>query len=133
MANDALIRQRLFQIRAAVNAIETLLGAPEAPAEAVKRAERALPEVFEEFWGLYPKKVGKMAAFKAWKANVVDSMPVAVMEALKKQLGQIDWVKEGGKYIPHPATWLNQHRWLDEIKGGGDNGSGKYGGLGETL
>ncbi len=26
------------------------------------------------------------------------------------------WQKEGGQYIPNPATWLNQNRWEDEIK-----------------
>jgi hypothetical protein len=26
-----------------------------------------------------------------------------------------DWSKDGGKYIPNPATWLNQGRWDDEI------------------
>jgi hypothetical protein len=25
-----------------------------------------------------------------------------------------DWIKENGKYIPHPATWLNAKGWLDE-------------------
>jgi hypothetical protein len=24
------------------------------------------------------------------------------------------WTDEGGKYIPHPATWLNNHRWEDQ-------------------
>lgn len=23
--------------------------------------------------------------------------------------------REGGAYIPHPATWLNQGRWADEV------------------
>jgi len=25
------------------------------------------------------------------------------------------WVESDGKYIPHPATWLNQGRWDDEV------------------
>ena len=25
-----------------------------------------------------------------------------------------DWLKSDGKYIPHPATWLRAHGWLDE-------------------
>ena len=24
------------------------------------------------------------------------------------------WQKDGGQYIPNPATWLNQGRWEDE-------------------
>jgi hypothetical protein len=26
-----------------------------------------------------------------------------------------DWIKENGKYIPYPATWLNAKGWEDEI------------------
>ena len=26
------------------------------------------------------------------------------------------WKKDNGKFIPYPATWLNQERWTDEIK-----------------
>jgi hypothetical protein len=25
-----------------------------------------------------------------------------------------EWTKDGGQFIPHPATWLNQKRWEDE-------------------
>ncbi len=115
-------------------ALENLVGTAKVPIEPVKRAERVLPEAFEAFWGLYPKKVGKGAAEKSWNTHVIkgETHFRAVIEALGKQLGQADWVKEGGKYIPHPATWLNQHRWLDEVKGG-TNDTGKYGGVSETL
>lgn len=116
-------------------ALEKLVGTPKTPigpAMPPKRAERALPEAFEAFWHLYPRKVGKGAAERAWNTHVAKGHGMAIVELLAGQLGQADWVKEGGKYIPYPATWLNQHRWLDEVKGGSD-GSGKYGGLGETL
>jgi len=26
-----------------------------------------------------------------------------------------DWIKDQGRYIPHPATWLRAKGWLDEI------------------
>lgn len=136
MDKRALIRQRLWQLRGALNALEVLIGEcaeGEVATPPQKRAERALPAAFEAFWAHYPKKVGKMAALRAWTANVATEGQDAVVEALRRQLGQPDWVREGGKYIPHPTTWLNQHRWLDEVKGGGGNDSGKYGGLGEVL
>ena len=25
-----------------------------------------------------------------------------------------EWQRDGGRYIPHPATWLTQGRWADE-------------------
>ena len=26
------------------------------------------------------------------------------------------WIKDGGNFIPHAATWLNQQRWEDELE-----------------
>jgi hypothetical protein len=34
------------------------------------------------------------------------------LEAQKKQE---DWRKDGGKFIPYPATYLRQERWDDEL------------------
>jgi len=70
---------------------------------------------FLEFWQAYPKKVGKDAAFKAWeKASHKPPLPeiISSVEAHKKTP---QWKKDGGDYIPHPATWLNQGRWSDEV------------------
>lgn len=132
MDKEALILHLISEMEADLKRLRGLMGSGEAVQTPVKRAEMALPAVFEGFWVLYPRKVGKMAAFRAWNTHVAKGHGDAVNEALAKQLGQADWVKEGGKYIPHPATWLNQHRWLDEVKGG-TNDTGKYGGVSETL
>ena len=68
---------------------------------------------FEVFWNAYPKKVGKQAAKKAFeKVNV----PVeSLVSAIKRQECSPQWSKDGGQYIPNPATWLNQGRWEDEL------------------
>lgn len=71
---------------------------------------------FNEFWAVYPKKVGKQAAFKAWQrvkpnAELHGKIMGAVMAATKTE----QWQREKGRYIPNPATWLNQGRWDDEI------------------
>jgi hypothetical protein len=70
---------------------------------------------FESFWKAYPKKTGKDAAFIAWKKRKAD-LPalddlLAILDGHKKQAS---WNKDGGQYIPNPATWLNQGRWQDE-------------------
>ena len=36
------------------------------------------------------------------------------MTALDCQCKQPDWKKNGGQFIPHPSTWLNNRRWEDE-------------------
>lgn len=75
--------------------------------------ERKANEGFDEFWKIYPRKIGVGAAKKAWARvryqegfiNVVK----AAVERAKKSQGWQDM-----KFIPHPATWLNQERWKDE-------------------
>lgn len=72
---------------------------------------------FEEFWKAYPKKLGKGAARKAWKKlNPSSSLLTNILEAIKKQKSCEQWCKDNGQFIPHPATWLNQERWQDEVE-----------------
>lgn len=70
---------------------------------------------FSVFWEKYPKKVGKEAARKAWSKikNSAEVLGLCV-EALAWQVESEQWQKDGGQYIPNPATYLNQQRWLDE-------------------
>lgn len=70
---------------------------------------------FIVFWDEYPKKRGKGAAEKAWK-KIDPAVVPDLMKALEKHKMSADWTKDGGKYIPYPATWLNQRRWEDEIE-----------------
>lgn len=76
---------------------------------------------FEVFWSAYPKKVGKQAAKEAFeKVNV----PVeSLVTAIKRQECSPQWSKDGGQYIPNPATWLNQGRWEDEPGTGQSTGT----------
>ena len=71
---------------------------------------------FEQFWSAYPKKVGKDAAASAFaKRKVSQSLLNEMLLALEKQAASDRWKEEGGRYIPNPATWLNQGRWMDEV------------------
>lgn len=63
----------------------------------------------------YPRKVGKGAARKVWGKLQPDAATVQKMlDALAWQRTQPQWAKDGGQFIPHLATWLNQERWDDE-------------------
>jgi hypothetical protein len=67
---------------------------------------------FDDFWKSYPRKVGKEAARKAFvKCGI--ALPV-LLDALGHQQASAQWQREGGRFVPHPATWLNQGRWQDE-------------------
>ena len=84
----------------------------------------AADEDFQKFWSAYPKKVGKQTAKKAFqKADVPMDVLLTALDQ-QKQLAQ--WKKDGGQYIPNPATWLNQRRWEDEITTGGDAGGDPF-------
>lgn len=72
-----------------------------------------LSEGFETFWKAYPKKVGKGAAEKAWLKAKVNGELKAVLEAVGRQSRSEQWLKDGGQFIPNPATWIGQKRWLD--------------------
>lgn len=72
----------------------------------------ATPVGFAEFWSAYPKKVGKIAALKAWKRCTADLGEV--LNAINRQKLGTNWTKDGGQYIPNPATWINEGRWEDE-------------------
>ncbi len=70
---------------------------------------------FNSFWEKYPKKSGKVTAFKAYK-NIKKPTPTLkmILKAIIQQKKTEQW--SDIKYIPLPATWLNQRRWEDEIE-----------------
>lgn len=75
-----------------------------------------IDEIFDRFWTAYPRKVAKPVAKKAFVKKVKDAVTFAkVINALELHKKTPQWIKDGGQYIPHPATWLNQERYNDEI------------------
>lgn len=71
-------------------------------------------EDFDRFWAAYPRRVGKGKARKAFEKAIKTTTLAAMLDALAWQRNQPQWVKDGGEYVPHPTTWLNQERWADE-------------------
>jgi hypothetical protein len=71
---------------------------------------------FMVFWNRYPKHIGKSTALKSWqKLNPDKPLLDQILNAIDLQKKTEGWLKEGGQFIPHPTTWLNQRRWEDEI------------------
>ncbi len=69
---------------------------------------------FASFWSAFPNKKAKQDAFKAWsKLKPCDALQASILKAVEIQRQGEDWRKEGGRFIPHPATWLNGRRWED--------------------
>ena len=78
-----------------------------------KNKDKCLKADFEIFWEAYPRKEGKQKAEAAFAKVVV---PVQdLLDAIEAQNKSAQWMKDGGQFIPHPATWLNGKRWLDQV------------------
>ena len=68
---------------------------------------------FDEFWKIYPKKVSKESAKKAWlKIKPNDDLVAKITKAVKDQ----KLSEREQQFIPHAATWLSAKRWEDEVK-----------------
>lgn len=72
-------------------------------------------ERFNAFWMAYPKKRSTGDAIKAWaKLKPDEELFERIMQGLERAKSSYDWQKDGGQYIPYPATWLNATGWEDE-------------------
>lgn len=87
---------------------------PMATGEGDSKAE-TYPAAFEAFWKAYPRKVGKLAAFRAYQRAVKLMGPEPhprLLEAASRYAKACVGKEE--QYIAHAQTWLNQGRWGDE-------------------
>lgn len=96
---------------------------------------------FEEFWKIYPRRVGKVLAKQKWDAIIgggqrgfktktfdrdsnsfvqiqVKASPERIIEGARRyaktQLDPLTYKpRDNGRWILHPATWLNRGGWED--------------------
>lgn len=72
---------------------------------------------FAEFWSAYPRKKNKGDAEKAWRSLKPDGEMVAlILAAVALGKSGNEWQKDGGQFIPYPASWLRARGWEDEVK-----------------
>jgi predicted phage replisome organizer len=74
-----------------------------------------IEDPFDTFWRAYPRKTGKGDARKKFARALTKTSFENIMRALGEVKASAQWQKDGGQFIPHPATWLNQERWDDEV------------------
>lgn len=72
---------------------------------------------FDHFWEMYPRKVDKGKALNAWNkvlSRKDKDCPTwdEIKTAIQLQLKSDRWKNK--TYIPHPTTWINGSRWLDD-------------------
>lgn len=96
--------------------------APRSPRPAKSESGSAGHDLkgFPRFWVSYPKKRSKGQAEKAWsKLKPDELLQDRILHALELAKTSVDWKKNGGEFIPYPATWLNAKGWEDEFKSPG--------------
>lgn len=70
---------------------------------------------FERWYEHWPRKENRAKAEESWAAIDPDDALVDKMIATTQVYARSEkWCEDGGKFIPHPATWLNNARWNDE-------------------
>lgn len=70
--------------------------------------------MFEQFWSKYPRKMAKRHAEKAFNKLPSDEQELA-LEAISQHIEYWRIKQTEKEFIPHPATWLNQARYFDEL------------------
>jgi len=79
---------------------------------------------FEEFWKLYPstRKTNKKGCREKWRAKRLDEKAATVLEDVRwRSKFHKPWLKDDGKYVPMPSTYLTQERWNDDREDIRDN------------
>jgi hypothetical protein len=80
-------------------------GTPSPPAAAE-------PDGFAEFWQVYPRKVEKIAAKKAYRKALKAVSPEALLDGAQRYAATTRATDP--KFVKYPAAWLNAGGWEDE-------------------
>lgn len=86
--------------------------------ETKKTRDRGTDIPFLDFWALYPRKVKKADAEKAWR-----NLTKTEQRAALADVGNGRFAATQKQYTPHPTTYLHGKQWQDEHKDNdSDNG-----------
>lgn len=88
-----------------------------APAEITPLAETD----FDRFWRIYPRRVGKGDARKAWAAAIKKGADTRTIIAGAERYAA-ERAGQDERYTAHAATWIHGERWTDEPA---TNGAGR--------
>lgn len=74
------------------------------------------PEAFEEFWRVYPRRIGgKTKTRQAFDAAVKRASVAEVLEGARRFANDPNLPSaDEARFIPYPTTWLNGDRWEDD-------------------
>lgn len=76
------------------------------------KSESAPGHAFTAFWESYPSKIGRSAAWGAWKAmNPTEQTRSCIMAALEAWKKSQQWTEDAGRFIPRAAKFLSEGHW----------------------
>lgn len=72
---------------------------------------------FEAFYQAYPRKKAKPKAEALWaKLKPAPELQSVIIKAATALAASPDAKRDGGKFLPYPATWIKDRRWEDETQ-----------------
>ena len=100
---------------------------PIEPTQKHIRKAQAPADRFAEFYAVYPRHEKRPAAEKSWKRQNLDAVVGSIITDVQARLAEGGpWRGTEKRFIPLPATYLNDRRWEDEWKpAGGAGGAGR--------
>jgi len=70
------------------------------------------PSRFDEFWALYPRKVGKAKAATKYTTATKRASEQTIIDGARDLANDPNLPEP--KFVPHPTTWLERDGWDDE-------------------
>lgn len=85
---------------------------------------------FAAFWDVYPRRIAKGQARRAWKTAVVKGGvdPKAIILGAERYRDDRQRKSRPIDYTKHPGTWLNGECWLEQQPGANPDGANGAGG-----
>lgn len=74
-------------------------------------------DAFETFWKTYPRKRNKATAWQVWTKEGCEAQAPRIVQSIHDHITyDSQWQRNGGEFIPHPATYLHNERWTDDLE-----------------
>jgi hypothetical protein len=77
----------------------------------IKTLDAGASNLFSDFWILWPRSDGKLAASKAWAKAVIKIGDSTLLELVREYVNHPN--RPDLEFIPHASSWLNGERWND--------------------
>jgi len=82
-----------------------------------KQEPFSYPQEFEDFWSVYPRRIEKRKAFRAWQARLREGVsPETLIDCARNYAEYVLLKGTAECYIKHPATFLGPDRPFEDWK-----------------